>query len=109
MNKQSDSLARDVMLAKQAGMSYGKWKAQQPFVPIADRKIPDGWKRCETCGKPFKPASGGKRYCEAYCRTKAYRERALELQREYYRKSKKKKGENETNENSGHGQRSLPG
>ena len=101
MDKQTDSLARDVMLAKQAGMSYGQWKALQPIIPIAKREIPDGWRRCEWCGKPFKPVRGGKRFCEASCRTEAYREKAREIERERYRKQKGKKVKDNENESCG--------
>lgn len=67
-----DRLARNAMLAKQAGMSYGKWKAMQPRVEKP--AIPDGWKTCEYCGKPYKPAKG-KRFCDVVCREAAYKER----------------------------------
>jgi hypothetical protein len=62
------------MLARQAGMTYGKWKAMQPRVDIEKPTIPDGWKACEYCGKAFKPVQG-KRFCEEYCRQQAYYER----------------------------------
>lgn len=68
-----DRLSRNAMLAKQAGMSYGKWKAMQPPVD-ATKTIPDGWKACEYCGKPFPPKSH-QRFCEYSCREAAQRER----------------------------------
>lgn len=63
----------NAMLASQAGMSYGKWKALQPVVPIATKKeeIPEGWKACEYCGKQFKPRNG-KRFCDGECRKAAW-------------------------------------
>lgn len=80
-----DNLARNAMLAKQAGMSYGKWKAMQPIVPVVKKKIPDGWKACEHCGEPFKPKQG-QRFCDIGCRNEAYRKRGNAIKREYYRK-----------------------
>lgn len=100
MDKPTDSLARDVMLAKQAGMSYGQRKARQPIVPIAKREIPDGWRACEFCGKPFKPTQG-KRFCDIWCRTEAYRDKAREIQREYDKKRKRKKVHDNENESCG--------
>lgn len=62
----------NAMLAKEAGLSYGKWKAMQPVVPIVKEEvIPDHWVRCEECGKAF-PPKGGKRFCDCFCRRKAY-------------------------------------
>lgn len=86
-----DNLARNCMLAKQAGMSYGKWKALQPIVPYEKKEvIPEGWIKCEYCGNPFKPAPR-QRFCEMYCRQQAYAERKLEKQREYYHKRQKER------------------
>lgn len=68
-----DKLAQEVSQAIAAGMSYGKWKAMQPIV-TAGTKIPDGWKRCEYCGKAFKPTQG-KRFCDVACQKQSYRER----------------------------------
>ena len=69
-----DRLARNAMLARQAGLSYGKWKALQPIVPVEKKPIPEGWKECERCGKPFKPGPR-QRFCELYCRVQAYEEK----------------------------------
>ena len=49
-----DNLAKDAKSARGAGMSYGKWKAMQPVVEFGESKLPDGWRRCVVCGKPFK-------------------------------------------------------
>lgn len=62
-----DNLARNAMLAKQAGMSYGRWKAIQPQQKKQEDKIPDGWIQCLNCGKPFKPTPNQK-FCEYHCR-----------------------------------------
>ena len=69
-----DRLAKNAMLAKQAGMSYGKWKAMQPRVEVDAPAIPDGWRPCEYCGKAFK-GKNGKRFCDIECRTIAYKKR----------------------------------
>jgi hypothetical protein len=37
-----DNLARNAMLAKQSGLSYGKWKAMQPIVEIKKPEIQEG-------------------------------------------------------------------
>lgn len=89
-----DRLARNAMLAKQAGMSYGKWKALQPIVKVEEKSVPEGWRKCEHCGEPFKGKSG-KRFCDVYCRQKAYEPRAKEIQLEYMRKYRERKGMDE--------------
>lgn len=65
-----DRLARNAMLAKQANMSYGKWKALQPIVPIEKPKTQEGWIRCAWCRTMFQPKHGGK-YCTSECSTAA--------------------------------------
>lgn len=65
-----DNLARNAMLAKQAGMSYGQWKSLQPPDKI-EKKIPEGWVVCKWCGKHFKPRTNQK-YCDIDCRVYAY-------------------------------------
>ena len=92
-----DNLARNAMLAKQAGMSYGKWKAMQPIVKVEQKPIPEGWRKCEYCGKPFKPVQG-KRFCEMDCRKEAYRKRENAIKKEYMRKYRELKKECATNE-----------
>ena len=86
-----DRLARNAMLARQAGMSYGKWKAMQQPVKVENKPVPEGWRKCEYCGKPFKKKSG-KRFCDVYCREKAYEPRAKEIQLGYMRKYRSRKG-----------------
>lgn len=79
--KPMDNLARNAMLAKQAGLSYGKWKALQPIVPIVKKKeIPKGWKTCEHCGKIFKTKKA-QRFCEVYCRQQAYAKRKVQAKK----------------------------
>ncbi len=69
-----DRLARNAMLARQAGMTYGKWKAMQPRVEVKKPAIPDGWRPCVHCGKAFK-GKNGKRFCDDACRRTAYEKR----------------------------------
>lgn len=63
-----DRLARNAMLAKQAGLSYGQWKAMQPIVPVAE--VPDDWRKCPECGTKFEP-KGRKKYCNYECLARA--------------------------------------
>ena len=59
-----DSLARNAMLARQAGMSYGKWKALQPREEPKEKPLPEGWVKCQWCGKAIKLLNGRKKiYC----------------------------------------------
>ena len=39
------------MLAREANMTYGKWKALQPVVDIKKLEM-ESWPKCEWCGKP---------------------------------------------------------
>ena len=82
-----DELSRDAMLAKQAGMSYGKWRALQPPEKEKVKEIPNGMVKCEICGKLFKKR-GTKRFCDTVCREMAYRDKTRELNAEYYRRKK---------------------
>lgn len=69
--KAMDNLARNAMLARQAGLSYGKWKALQPAtVPIKEAE-PEGLKVCLHCEKAFSGRNNQK-YCSLECREKAY-------------------------------------
>ena len=80
-----DNLARNAMLAKQAGMSYGKWKALQPRVetpkPAAKKKA-EFERVCPWCGKTFIVKSNHVQiYCEFYCRSEAQKERDRQKKR----------------------------
>lgn len=68
-----DNLARDAMLARQAKMTYGKWKALQPVVKN-ENTIPEGWIQCKRCGKHFKP-NCNQLYCDITCQRAAYDEK----------------------------------
>lgn len=75
-----DNLAKDAFLAKRAGMTYGKWKANNPSTAgYKVELIPDGWRKCECCGKPYKPARAMQKFCELSCRDEA---RAMRLRDE---------------------------
>ena len=69
-NKEPDKLSQDAAAAIAAGMSYGKWKSLQSPVKVekVEKKIPDGWRVCEYCGKLYKPKTyRPQKYCEPYC------------------------------------------
>ena len=73
-NKAPDRLAQDAAAALAAGMSYGRYKAQQKMLP--KDKLPDGWRLCKHCGKPFDPRHyTDKIYCDSYCSNLAGKER----------------------------------
>ena len=79
-----DRLARNAMLARQAGMTYGKWKALQPIAPLEPKPIPEDWRKCEECGTPFEPR-GGKRFCCDRCREKHGWKKKSQKRAEYMR------------------------
>ena len=87
MAKKMDNLSKDMVQCKKDGYGchYGKWKAMQEIVTPPKDTIPEGWSVCPYCGKPFKPKKG-KRFCELYCRERAYAEKA------YTRKLTEKEG-----------------
>lgn len=69
-----DKLARNAMLARQKGMSYGQWMALQPVVQV-EKTIPEGWRACERCGKPFDGKNKTRRFCDVICQREAYFEK----------------------------------
>ncbi len=75
--KEPDKLSQDAAAARAAGMSYGKWKGlQEPVKTERKKKIPEDWKICEYCGKPYKPTTRRpQKYCEPNCANNAYWER----------------------------------
>ena len=87
--RKMDVLAMEAMLAKQAGMSYGRWKAMQEPQEPKEKELPDGWLKCERCGQPFKKKAG-KRFCDLDCRMKAYEAQLKIKNAERYRRSKQK-------------------
>ena len=88
--KKTDKLAQDVSKAIAAKMSYGKWMAMQQPVK-AEKEIPEGWVKCEYCGKPFRKHYG-KRFCDLTCRQQAYLPRYNEIKQENARKYRERNG-----------------
>lgn len=87
-----DNLARNAMLARQANMSYGKWKAMQEPVKIEKKAIPDGWIVCECCKKPFKPKTKRpQKFCGAGCQWQAYIENNREKRSAYMKEYRARK------------------
>jgi hypothetical protein len=66
-----DNLARNAMLARQANMSYGKWKALQPIVPIKPKVDESNIKTCPWCGNKFKQKRPTQIYCDTVCQSQA--------------------------------------
>lgn len=67
-----DNLAREAMLAKQANMSYGKWKALHYVptkeIPVVERNDEYAVK-CLGCGNIFYKSNKRRRlYCTDSCR-----------------------------------------
>ncbi|MBQ6852389.1 MAG: hypothetical protein IJO04_05105 [Oscillospiraceae bacterium] len=87
--KEPDKLAQEVAQALACGMSYGKWKAMQDPVKI-EKKIPEGWKACAWCGKPFKPKTQKQKYCELSCQRAANKERERQRRNEYMKERREK-------------------
>ena len=92
-----DNLAKDAAAALAAGMSYGKWKAIHGDTRDANESIeepvPEGWRICEHCGKPYKPYSRRpQKYCDSVCQQDALRkrdrEKYLARSREYQRRKR---------------------
>lgn len=95
--KKMDKLSQEVAMAHAAGMSYGRWKAmQEPVKIVKPDTLPEGWKKCEECGKPFKSGKG-KKFCDEVCRRTAYDKsgKAMEYVRRYRakRRAEMAKGE----------------
>lgn len=101
--KEMDKLAKDAAAALAAGMSYGKWKAMQDKPVVVEPKpgeLPEGWRICEWCGKPYKPYSRrAQKYCELRCQQAAsYARRDRAKYAEYHRTHMAKKRESERKE-----------
>lgn len=103
--KELDKLSLDMIQCKKAGYGchYGAWKATQdrPVVikPKSD-ELPEGWRICEWCGKPYKPYSRrAQKYCELRCQQAAsYERRDRARYAERYRTHMAKKRELERRE-----------
>ena len=83
-----DRLARNAMLARQAGMSYGKWKAMQPVVETKKPEIPEGHIKCE-CGAFFKTRCDHQ-LCPD-CRKKKYDRERKRKRADYMRRYREEK------------------
>lgn len=102
-----DKLSLEMIECEKAGygVHYGKWKAAQKVVVPEQKGIPDGWRVCARCGKPFKPKT--KRiqyYCEANCQVEAQREKDRQRHAKYireYREKQARKEESNENESCG--------
>lgn len=90
-----DNLAREAMLARQARMTYGRWKAMQEVrEPKKTQDVLDGWSVCEWCGKMYKPKTKRpQKYCEPYCQQEAQKQRSREKNAKYMREYRARMGE----------------
>ena len=93
--REPDKLAIDMVQCKKDGYGchYGKWKALQKN-PLPKKKvngIPEGWKHCKRCGKPFKPSRASQLYCEAVCQAERQRERDRKRHNERQRQYRERK------------------
>ena len=77
-----DNLSKCMIQCKADGFGchYGAWRATRGDVLVV-KENPDGWKKCEWCGKPFKPYNQ-QRFCEAYCQERAAYERYKQRKKE---------------------------
>lgn len=91
--KKPDKLSQEVAQALAAGMSYGKWKAlQEPVKIVKEEEIPEGWSKCQYCGKVFKPTiKRPQKFCDSVCREKSYFPKRRIIQAEYMRGYKARK------------------
>lgn len=88
-----DNLSRCMILCEKEGFGvrYGAWRATKGPIPVAEKKIPEGWLVCQYCGTPFKPTSKRlQKFCGAYCQKRASEKRC--------KKKKKKKKEGAKND-----------
>jgi len=75
-----DNLSMDVSRATRAGMSYGFWKAMNPYTKDESVPEPQGYEHiCAYCGKTFsRPDKRKIRYCGDRCKQAAERKRKRE-------------------------------
>ena len=85
--KEMDKLAWENAQALAAHMSYGKWKAMQnPVKIVKEEEIPEGWSKCQHCGRAFKPTiKRPQKFCDYVCRREAYAEKGKEVSAKYMR------------------------
>lgn len=96
--KELDKLSLDMIQCKKDGYGvwYGRWKATQPIAKPIPAKLPEDWKLCAHCGKPFKPNVPYQKYCEALCgreaQTKRYQSKWAAYMKERRAKEKAEMG-----------------
>ena len=81
IKNEPDKLAQDAAAALAAGMTYGKWKALQPIIPIEPKTPKESFIEhvCEHCGCKFiRHDCKRVKYCGEKCRDAAARKREKE-------------------------------
>lgn len=91
-----DNLAKNAMLAREANMTYGKWKALQ-YDGQQKPKTEDQTEACFClyCKKPFKRKNKRQLYCDDFCKSKANYYRNIERFNEKNRQYRERKKRNE--------------
>ena len=105
--KEPDKLALDMIRCKADGFGchyVARIATQESPVAFEPKpgEIPEGWRICEHCGKPYKPYSRrAQKYCEQGCQQAAsYARRDKAKYAEYYRTHMAKKRALERKENA---------
>lgn len=73
-----DNLSMDVSRATRAGMSYGYWKAMNPYTKDESEVVPEGIRICPCCGESFYTKNKQTVYCSVSCARKQANRRAYE-------------------------------
>ena len=68
-----DKLATDAMMARNAGMSYGKWKALHPDEEPYKKPVPKNAVECAWCRTMFFRTNPNQKYCSPECADNARR------------------------------------
>ena len=84
-----DQLTQDLIQARKAGMSYGKWKALQPRVEVVipkqeEKEVPT--QVCRVCGKEIIDGNPLRLYCSDFC---GYEAKKVNARNYYYRKKER--------------------
>lgn len=80
--RKMDKLSREVAMAREAGMSYGKWKAMQPVVAPTPKRVGRAVV-CAYCGKEFiQYTKNQRKYCDDLCKGRAANEAEKQRRRE---------------------------
>lgn len=97
--EENNRLTSDAIAAKEAGMSYGQWKALHPNTEHITAMDDDKYVPCPNCGKPFIQKRNQK-YCGAFCQQQYY----YRANNEKYRlKQKKIREKRKLKKEHGHG------